>query len=1647
VANLAAIRLLNDLDARATPATADELRTLAAWSGWGAVPQVFDPANAEYAVERDELRGLLTEQEWNAAARTTTNAHYTDPAYVEEIWSSLRELGFTGGRVLEPGCGSGNFIGLAPDGTELTGVEVDPTTARIAARLYPGSDIRAESFADTRVTGRFDAVVGNVPFSEVRLTDRVHNAGGHSMHNHFLIKSLALTKPGGLVAALTSRYTLDGQNPAARRELAELGDLVGAVRLPTAAHRRTAGTDVVTDLVILRRREPGREPDPDTLRWLEAAATVEVDGTGFRVNQYFVDHPEHVLGEFGVGRGLYGEELVVNGNGDPAQGLAWALDEVAEASKIKGLQWAAGSDEEVVVRRAAQLGAAPEEFAGYLLQTGPAEFAAVNTDGDAEPIKVPATQAGELAQLLRLRATVTALLEAEAATLDDTDEIEQLRTSLNREYDRYVSAHGPLNRFNERAWVDKNGNDRVTRTRPPVMRIFGSDPFAPTVFALEEFNAEHQTADKADIMRQRVVAPRRPALGADTPADAVAISVDTYGEPRLDHIAQLLGIDQAEARAAVRGLVFDDPATNRLVPAAEYLSGNVRRKLAAAVEAAAGNDDYQENVTALREVLPRDRTPADIHAQLGAAWIGPDDVQTFLREILDDRTIRVERIVGSQWKVDGGKWGITATSEWGTERMPAGVLAEHVLRQATIRVVDVISDGHRERQVFNPVETEAAQEKAKALNERFGEWVWEDPARADRLARAYNEAFNSIVLRSYDTANMTLPGLVETFDPHEHQLAAVARMVAEPTVGLFHEVGAGKTAEMVIGVSELRRLGLVRKPAVVVPNHMLEQFSREFLQLYPRARILAAGTEDLAGGKRREFVSRVATGNWDAIILTRTAFEKLPVSKATLESYLNNQIAPLREALQHGGRSVKRIEKAIEAAEERIKAKLDTVKDPGLTFEQTGIDYLCVDELHDYKNLLTPSSIQGAGITSGSNRATDLHMKIEYLRDRYNGRAFTGATATPIANSIAEAYVMQRYLRPDLLLEAGIPDFDTWAGTFGEVVTAVEVAPDATTWRMKSRFAKFRNIQELLRMWHVAADVKTAQDLNLKTPDLVQRPDGKRLPQTVVVEPSDEVLSFVQTLGERAEKIRMRAVTPDQDNMLKVSSDGRAAALDMRLVTGDSPASGALPLDGLTAPAKVDVVADQVARRWAETKDRIYETRPGSGEPHPTPGGLQLVFCDLGTPSENWNVYAELKDQLVARGVPGEQIEFIHSAKNDRQKATLFEAARTGQVQVLIGSTTKMGVGTNVQNRVTALHHMDCPWRPADIIQRDGRGKRQGNQNPEIEVLRYVTEGTFDTYSWQTVERKANFIGQFMSGRIDGNEIEDIGDMTLSATEVKALSSGNPLLIEKAAADAEVARLVMLERSHARTQTMLEHRIEDHTSSIVAAKARIAALEEAITRRIDTRGDQFRMQVAGTWHNDRGQAAAALTSQLDAVLNAPPGRRPPQPIGALGGFELTAERSYRDTSPYAIIRLTGAPSRPVDITLNETHMPAPGLVVRIENVLRALDRQLTEERDRVDELTTEIDRAHEQLGQPFKHRDALHQAYAARKEINDQIAAQADPTPPPPAAEDPDVADSLALLASTNPGGPPPDNPATTTVPARPEVATSTDRDNTPGFD
>jgi N12 class adenine-specific DNA methylase len=1583
-ANLAALAVLRTLQHDARPATPPEQAVLARWSGWGAVPEVFDDDHAEFAWARTQLAQLLSPAELAAARRTTINAHYTDAALVKLIWNAAKKLGFDGGRVLEPGSGSGNFIGFAPASTQLTGVELDPVTAGIAAALYPQAQILAESFADTRdPDSSYDLVIGNVPFGQAVLHDRRHNAAGHSIHNFFAIKALHLTRPGGLVLVLTSRYTMDARNPAARREIAAIADLVGAVRLPGGAHQRAAGTGVVTDLLILRRREPGRQPDP--IAWEQARPT-ELDGAQVPVNEYFLDHPDAVLGELGAVHGAYrADDLTVSPTGDTITMLAHALDNIASAARTSGLTWTRPAPAATRPEPTATRSREPD---GFIRALADGTFTRV-LNGTERPHEVPRSQAAELRALLGLRDTVRSLLDAESASGEDTPHIASLRAELNRRYDAYLHAFGPINRSTTRRTGRTDpvsGVQRTARVRPP-QGSFRIDPFAPVVFALEEFDPVGQRAAKAAICRERVIAPRAPRLGADTAADALAICLDTHGHPDLDEIARLLGTTTGEARAQLGTLVFDDPEAGRLVPAAEYLSGNVRDKLRAAERAAEDDPRLAVNAAALRQVIPAGLTPGEIDARLGAAWIDAGHVQRFLRETLDDPGLRAEHPGGQVWAIRGGAATVLATSTWGTGRYPAPALAQAICEQRKIEVRDLIRTPDGDRTVLNLDATLAAQEKADALAERFAEWAWEDPERAASLAATYNQKFNNLVLRQYDNTELTLPGLSVAFRPRPHQVAAVARMISEPAVLLAHEVGAGKTAEMIIGITELRRLSLARKPAIIVPNHMIEQFAREWLQLYPQAKVLVAHREDLQGDRRREFVARCATGNWDGIVMSRSAFERIPLSPDGQRAYLDRELDQMRDWLHAaktgGGLTVKRLEGALLRAEERLKAKLDSAKDPGITFEATGIDYVCIDEAHGYKNLRTASNITDAAI-DGSMRASDLDMKIGYLRQKNGSRVVTFATATPIANSVTEAYVMQRYLRPDLLEAAGISVFDSWAATFGQVVTQVELAPEGgDSFRMKSRFASYRNVPEMLKMLHVSADIKTADDLQLPVPAIAQREDGQRVPETVSVEPSQELLDYVADLGKRAERVRTRAVSADEDNMLKISGDGRRAALDLRLA--------GLPQD---TPGKTAVAAGRIAAIWREHRDGEYRRPDGSS--YPIRGALQLVFCDLGTPGPAWNVYDDLRDQLVERGLPREAVRFIHEAKTDRDKAQLFAACRSGSVAVLVGSTEKMGVGTNVQDRAIALHHLDAPWRPADVAQREGRIIRQGNLNPEVQILRYTTRASFDGYMWQTLERKARFISQVMHGRLDAREIGDIGDTALSYSEVKALATGNPLLMDKAEADTTLARLQRAERAHHRNQDALRHAITRHEHDIARLTARTADIDTAIARRQDTRGERFTMTVGDRRHVKRADAGQHMKDMLQRQAAGLDGLRHHEAQhGHLGGFPVTAsiDRSLGTTT--IALALDGAPDASVQIPARDLRDADPaGLITRLEHRLHRLEERKTTALADIDHARREITHAQESTGKPFPQAAQLAEARDRARQIDEQLQKMAEPKQP-----------------------------------------------------
>ena len=1578
--NLTVIRLLRELRERRETPTDAERELLMGWAGWGAVPEIFDEDVARYAAQRDELNTLLGAAAYSAARRSTINAHYTHPLIAGAMWRLAERLSFPGVRVLEPGCGAGVFLGRAPDGLSITGVEVDPTTAAVAETVYPYATIYTASFAEVLLAeGSFDLVIGNVPFGDVALYDPLHNKGRHSIHNHFLIKSLALLKPEGLLVTLTSRFTLDSQSDSARVEMAQMADLLAAVRLPAGAHRRVAGTDALTDLVVLRRREGAQRSAAAS--WI-TSVPVEVDGEEMLLNGHMVEHPDHVAGALAVRSGPYGPELTVEGE-TSAETLGNAILDIADtlAAPAGEVLLPSGARETAAKGEQAAVGVG-KQWDGHITTLPDGGFAEVS-DGKTERLPVPKNATGEMRLLLRLRDQAGALLAEESADAADPTHLEQLRRELRANYQRYRRTYGPMNRYktqNTSRTDPETGEPIVRRSYPRAVRLLMGDPLGPLVISLEVFDDETQTATEADLLGHRVLSSRETVTEASTPEDALALCADRLGRVDLQMIADLLGLSPENARVALGALVYDDPDSHALLPATEYLSGNVRVKLDRAREAAALDPAFEVNVAALAAVLPLPLGADEITAKMGAVWISETVHQQFLAELLEDSSVVVEYGGGNIWAVRGVRSGTLAESEWGTGRMPAPELAAALLAQKPIVVRDRIPD--TDRYVVNPEETTVAQEKAAAMQQRFAEWCWENPDRASELLREYNTRFNSLVLRDYTALGnaLTLPGLADAFATHTHQRAAVARIISEPSVGLFHQVGAGKTASMVMAAHELRRLGMAEKPAVVVPNHMLGQFAREWLQLYPMAKILAAGSEDLAKDKRRRLVARAASNSWDGIIMTRSAFERLGVSRDIETAYMERELAEFRDALEEqrarGARlTIKRLEKQLIRAEAAMQKRLDSAVDIGVTFEQTGVDYLLIDEAHGYKNLATTSNIPGAAIL-GSKRAEDLHMKLEYLRSTGRERVATFATATPIANSVTEAHVMCRYLRPDLLENVGVKHFDAWAATFGETVTQMEMAvTGGGNYRLNTRFARFQNVPEMLRILHLLADVKTAEDLKLPTPPLKPRPDGQCQPENIVIPTPPEVADYVQQLADRAEMVKSSRVAPEDDNMLKISTDGRKAALDMRLVGDGTPIAGR---------CKLDVVADNLARIYRITRNVAYRI-PGTEERHPMLGSLQIVFCDLSTPHPSrWNAYDELRGLLSERDVAG--VRFIHEAKSDAEKARLFEACRCGQVAVLIGSTEKMGVGTNIQARAIALHHIDCPWRPADIEQREGRILRQGNQHLSgVRIYRYVVEGSFDAYSWQTVERKARFIGQVMRGRLDVRAIEEIADNALSFAEVKALAAGDTLILDQANLSAEVTRLQRLQRAYHANQAALQRTVETETAWLGKLDQAVAALDAAVQRRIDTHGEKFAMTIDGPRYTKRTNAGAELARLLDGMGDEN------QPIGILGGLEISASVhcSVVDDVREVRVGFDVLPGNTAHATLQEAQTDPLKLIRQLEARLNGLDASRAKTIAERANAQAEIERARSALGAPFKHADALAEASAKLDSVNAELAAKA----------------------------------------------------------
>ncbi len=1408
---LAAIKILQTIEREHRRATTDERSILGRFGGFGPLAlRIFpDPVTGRYKYAGwqalgDELKSLLSPAEYDSARRTVFSQFFTSPVVMTAMHAALARLGVPEtATVLEPGCGVGNFMSHAPAGQRFIGVEMDSISGRIARALHPDADIHIENFAQTRLPeGSVDAVLGNPPFADVKLDYRGRKL---ALHDFFIAKSLDSLKPGGILAVVTSHFSMDKINAATREMLADQADFLGAIRLPSDAFKRE-GTSVVTDILLLRKRaagEPARHADPD---WL-ATGPLAIDGTNLPINQYFLNHPEQVLGTWSRQDRLYDATFSVIANGDLAEQLRQAIERLPRGQVLQS-----DAERPNPPPAPAFVPPPPERhiaegsfFVGddkVIHQVGGGRGVPVVYGGIT--LKADGSMTGKrLAALIGLRDMARRVLQSQNEGWPEPHR-QDARRKLNFAYDRFAAAYGPINKttFSETA------DGSVIRRMPNVVK-FREDPDAMLVFALEDYDEVTGKAAKAPILLKDVVGPTPPITHVTSAEEGLLVSLDRTGGIDLPYIAKLYGKPEEAIVAELGELIYRDPQTQTWQTADAYLSGNVRAKLAAAE---AAGPAYARNAEALNAVQPEDVLPGDIDAGLGAPWIPVKDVQAFAADLfcVSPSAITIGHLPkDAVWSLEAGhaaEASVAATTEYGTPRANGTWLLEQALNLKTPVIYDTVHTGDREERVVNQEATLAAREKQAAIKARFKSWIFAEPERADRLVRLYNDTYNNLRPRLFDGSHLDFPGMSQGIRLNPHQADAVWRGMSSGNTLLAHAVGAGKTFTMAATGMKMKQAGLVKKPIYAVPNHMLEQFAREFQQLYPNARLLVATKDDLARDRRKLLVAKIAGGEWDGIVMTHSSFERIGMSKDYQERFLREQIKEYEELLRDsaGGdrprNIIKTIEKQKARREERLKdlAALDK-KDDGLVFDELGVDHVFIDEAHYFKNLETPTKMERvAGIqTGGSERAFDLFMKARYLGEKHPGHGVTFATGTPISNTMVEMYTMPRFLDPEGLKSRGIEHFDAWAATFGEAVDTMEISPDGASLRPRSRFARFTNLPELQHMFRAFSDVQTPEMLDLPRPAL----EGGK-PQTVACPTSEEQARLQAELVARYDRLRTQKVDPREDNALAITTDGRKLALDARLLS-----AGAEDFPG----SKINALADRVAAIWAKTA----ATR-----------GTQMVFCDMGVHPTLWGygVYDEVVGKLTARGIPREQIAAIGDADSDAKKQALFGRVRSGSVRVLLGSTAKMGTGTNVQKRLVALHHLDAPWKPAEVEQREGRILRQGNENPEVAIYRYVTEGSFDAYMWQALETKARFISQVITGDNAARRAEDIGGSELSYAEVKAIASGNPAVLTLAEADAELQRLAILKRNHADEQFLARRSVRDLPETIARLTKRAADL-------------------------------------------------------------------------------------------------------------------------------------------------------------------------------------------------------------------------------
>lgn len=1537
-ANMEAVKLLHELELENRLATPQEQEILSRYVGWGGLSQAFEEGNNQWAGEFTELYSELSPEEYRAARASTLNAFYTSPVVIHAMYEALSNMGLESGNVLEPSCGVGNFMGLVPKSMEdlkMYGVELDSISGRIAKQLYQKNNISVQGFETAQYPDSFfDCVIGNVPFGSYKVADRKYDRHNFMIHDYFIAKSLDLVRPGGVVAVVTSSGTLDKQNPAVRQYIANRADLLGAIRLPDNAFRKNAGTDVVSDILFLQKRDCASLEQPE---WVQLDTTPE----GYRMNAYFVRHPEMVLGELSVESTQYGKQEVTV---KPIEGMELAVQLKEAISHIQGEITENTLDDFELTETDRSIPADPAVR----------NFSFTNVDGKVyyrenskmNPVELPALTAERVLGMIELRNVTQELIQCQMEDGSD-EEIALLQKKLNQQYDRFSSRYGLISSTANR-------------------RAFSQDSSYCLLASLEYLDEEGKLKRKADIFSKRTIRRAEPVTSVDTASEALAVSIGERAKVDLPFMAELSGKTEEQITEELAGAIFRNPLTDKWETSDEYLSGNVREKLGIAERFAENHPEYEGNVQYLKKVQPKDLDASEIEVRLGATWVDTEYITQFMGETFHTPGYYLGSKIDVRYAAVNGQWNITGKnmdnrgnalvqSTYGTQRANAYRLLEDALNLRDTKIYDIIEDADGEHRVLNKKETMLAQQKQEMIKEAFKEWIFRDIDRREALCKKYNELFNSSRPREYDGSHIQFTGMTPEITLMPHQKNAVAHILYGNNTLLAHCVGAGKTFQMIAAGMESRRLGLSQKNLYVVPNHLTEQWGSDFLRLYPGANVLVATKKDFEPANRKKFCSRIATGDYDAIIIGHSQFERIPLSVERQAAAIEKQIRDITMAIedaegQEGTRyTVKQMEKTRKSLQTRLdKLNDQTRKDDVVTFEQLGVDRLFVDESHNYKNLFLYTKMRNiAGIAqTDAQKSSDMFMKCQYLDELTGGKGVTFATGTPVSNSMVELYTIMRYLQYDTIQKMGLGHFDSWAAAFGETVTAIELSPEGTGYRAKTRFARFFNLPELISLFKESADIQTADMLNLPVPEAEYINE--------VLKPSEIQQDMVSAFADRAEAVRSGLVEPTVDNMLKITNDGRKCALDQRLLNDMLPDE---------ADSKVNRCAKNAYDIWEETAEKK---------------STQLIFCDLSTPKNDgtFNVYDDIREKLVEKGIPREEIAFIHEAGTEAKKAELFAKVRAGQVRILLGSTPKLGAGTNIQDRLIALHHLDCPWKPSDLEQQEGRILRQGNQNEKVKIFRYVTENTFDAYMWQILENKQKFISQIMTSKSPVRACEDVDDAALSYAEIKALATGNPYIREKMDLDIQVSKLKLMKANHTSQKYHLETDIaKNYPVQIAAQKEQIAGLRadrEAVKPILEEKEkDNFSMMIGGKTYTDRKEAGTAILAACAGLKAVKSNGQ----IGEFHGFSLNA--SY--DSFYQTYKLTIKRQCSYQIEIGKDVL---GNLQRISNALTGIEKRLTEAEQKMENLLSQLATAQEEVEKPFPKEAELTEKMERLAELN-----------------------------------------------------------------